>query len=330
MVQHSNKPSDPSGRRLVVTLGPSSFSLAKALADAGATEFRLNASHMSVDDLAERCAALRRDFPKIRCVVDLQGKKMRIGAISARQLAPNMLVTLSNDPDDDQSVYVPHSELFAQVAIGEHLSLDDGRIEIEIEWCESRRLQARVRRAGLLKPRKGLNRVEHPLELFDLTAADQSIVSRCAQFDNTDFAVSFAEDGTEAEWIRTRAPARRVILKVERREALLKLPSLVAAADELWICRGDLGAQLGLAQMADAVASIRPNEFETPTLMAGQVLEHVRTHDTPTRSEVCHLSDLLQRGYAGVVLSDETAIGDFPELATRWAATLMHDFMIRG
>jgi pyruvate kinase len=182
-----------------------------------------------------------------------------------------------------------------------------------------------VQRPGVLLARKGLNRIEHPIELVDLAETDQQTVSRCLSVPGVDFAVSFASDGTEAAWIRRRAPDRRVILKVEREEALVHLDALAAHADELWICRGDLGAQLGLSNMANAVARIEPRRYAVPVLMAGQVLEHLTQHDQPTRSEVCHLVGLISHGYAGVVLSDETAIGIAPLNATRWAAQLMHD-----
>ena len=139
-------------------------------------------------------------------------------------------------------------------------------------------------------------------------------------------AISFVADGDELDWARRRAPGRRVIAKIERREASLRLESIAERADEIWICRGDLGAQLGLAAMASWVARCSPGTIPRPVLMAGQVLEHLTKHATPTRSEVCHLHDLVTRGYAGIVLSDETAIGSHPELAVRTAVDLISAF----
>ncbi len=308
-----------------MTLGPKSFDAAAALVQAGATELRLNASHMSPDEVWRHCQALRAALPRIHCVVDLQGKKMRIGAIQPRQLELDARVVLSSDPNDKQGIFVPHPELFEQVKDGERLSFDDGRIEVRIVGREPTRLVARVQRAGLLRPRKGLNRVEHPIELDDLTTTDQQTIARCLSIADVDFAVSFASNGSEADWVRSRAKGRRVILKVERAEAIANLSLLAHTADELWICRGDLGAQLGLCNMAKQLASVDPRKHSVPVLMAGQVLEHLTQHDTPTRSEVCHLTDLILRGYAGIVLSDETAIGLSPASATRWAAQLMHE-----
>jgi pyruvate kinase len=131
-------------------------------------------------------------------------------------------------------------------------------------------------------------------------------------------------DGGEAAWLRARG-RRRVILKIERDEAIRSLLSTSAAADEVWICRGDLGAQLGLQAMARAVHSVDPRQIAVPVLLAGQVLEHLTHHAEPTRSEVCHLHDALLRGFAGIVLSDETAIGVDPVNAVRWAARLLRE-----
>jgi pyruvate kinase len=310
---------------VVATLGPKSFTLATALAKAGATEFRLNASHMSADEVARRCRELRRELPDARCTVDLQGKKMRVGNREALTLTAGQAVRLCDSVTDTAAIYVPHPELFAQARVGEHLTFDDGRLEVQIDATRPNELTARVLRGGVLGTRKGLNRTEHPIKMLDLSVDDRATVLACAAIDGINFAVSFVEDGVEADWVRKLAPKRRVALKIERQEAVENWLALAERADELWICRGDLGAQLGPVPMARAIASISPRQSAIPVLMAGQVLEHLTHHETPTRSEVCHLFDLVQRGYAGLVLSDETATGDAPVTAVSWAARLLHE-----
>ncbi len=139
-------------------------------------------------------------------------------------------------------------------------------------------------------------------------------------------AFSFMFDGTEAAWLRHAAPGCGVVGKVERQEALDSLDDIAASVDAVWICRGDLGAQLGPAALARGVAALDPVRVPVPVLMAGQVLEHLTRHAQPTRSEVCHLFDLVARGFAGIVLSDETAIGDDPVHAVATAADLLASF----
>ena len=113
-----------------------------------------------------------------------------------------------------------------------------------------------------------------------------------------------------------------LIAKLERRPAVDQGTQLAKSADELWLCRGDLGAELGAKAMAEAVHrfSARVGRLSTPAFLAGQVLEHMAEHPTPTRSEVCYLHDALTKGYRGVVLSDETAVGRYPVESCRIAA----------
>jgi pyruvate kinase len=158
-----------------------------------------------------------------------------------------------------------------------------------------------------------------PARLCD---SDGAVLDACRHLDDIEYAISFVRDGREAEWVRAWG-RRRIILKIERDEAVRSLLTTSTAGDEVWICRGDLGAQLGLEAMARAVHDVDPPRIAVPVLLAGQVLEHLTHHAEPTRSEVCHLYDVLLRGFDGLVLSDETAIGVNPENAVRWAARLL-------
>jgi len=113
-----------------------------------------------------------------------------------------------------------------------------------------------------------------------------------------------------------------LIAKLERQPAVDEALQIADIADELWLCRGDLGAELGMKAMAEAVDrfSQRLREYAVPVYLAGQVLEHLTIHQTPTRSEVCYLFDTIKKGYRGLVLSDETAIGKDPINACKIAA----------
>jgi pyruvate kinase len=307
----------------VATAGPSSFGEEQTLIAAGATCIRLNASHLAPDDVVEHCRRITAQNPLSSCVIDLQGAKMRLADNAPRQVQGGETIRLSCDPSLDDALYVPHPELFEQSHHGDRLSLDDGRLLLEVSEVHPSSLCARADRDYLILPRKGLNRQDHPIYIEDLSATDRELVCRCQGIGNTYFAVSFVVDGREAAWVKRRAPDARVALKLERREALMNLELIARCADELWICRGDLGAQLGIFDLGRAVSAIVPSRFGVPVLMAGQVLEHLTMHTEPTRSEVCHLHDLVALGYAGIVLSDETAIGEHPALAARWARQLL-------
>jgi pyruvate kinase len=310
--------------QLVATLGPASFGCAADLAAAGATAFRLNASHLDLDGLSAAISSIRQSCPHAPVIIDLQGAKMRIALSAPRSVASGDVVTFSGGGASD--VRVPHPELFLQTRVGDTLSVDDGRVRFEVVGIARGVMEARAIDGGPLLPNKGLNVEQHPVRLDRLTDRDLAVCRLAAREALPALAFSFMIDGMEADWLRAVAPASLVIGKIERAEAVSNLGTIATRVDAVWICRGDLGAQLGPGALARSVAAVAPSSLSVPVLMAGQVLEHLTSHPEPTRSEVCHLFDLVARGYAGIVLSDETAIGCDPVHAVSTAASLLAAF----
>jgi len=316
----------PPGFEIVATLGPASFTMAGELARAGATALRLNASHLSPEDLARRAVQAREAAPDLPLVVDLQGAKMRVGAIVERPLAAGARVRFAADAGSPGDVPLPHPELFAAADIGATLGCDDGRLRFVVRARGEGWLEAEALVVGCLKPRKGVNLLEHPVRLSGLTPGDAARLDAVSGLARLQVAWSFTFDGREAAWVRARVPGTPVAAKVERIEAVDALAEIAARVEAVWVCRGDLGEQLGPGALGRFVGSLSPKDLRCPVLMAGQVLEHLTAHAEPTRSEVCHLYDLLARGYAGIVLSDETAIGVHPAHAVAQAAALVSAF----
>ena len=310
--------------QIVATVGPSSWSLVRALREAGATAFRLNASHLDANALHARLSAISGDAADAEIVVDLQGAKMRLGRMPALDVTAGQEVVFSLD--GRAGLPLPHPELFGQAGPGDTMSVDDGRVRLTVLASDGERLRARASESGRLQERKGVNLVEHPVVLAGLTPGDRAAFDAARSLGVRTFAFSFMRDGSEARWLKALDEGCRVVGKVERREAAGQVDALAARVDAVWICRGDLGVQLGPAGLARFVATADPTRLAAPVLMAGQVLEHLTAHPEPTRSEVCHLYDLAARGYAGIVLSDETAIGADPVRAVRAAAALVAAF----
>ncbi|RPJ57594.1 MAG: hypothetical protein EHM23_20060 [Acidobacteria bacterium] len=311
--------------QILVTLGPASDALLEPLMDAGASAFRLNTAHMSLEKttlLAQRIRSLKSDFP---IVFDLQGAKMRLGVFPPTQVRQGEEVVFARDPFGTASIPVEHSEFYEQVSPGEMVSVDDDRLRFEVLWKDIQSALCRVLADGVLKPRKGINVTDHPVELRSLREFDQQVCLLAAQLKETSCAISFVKDGREATWVRQLAPESPVTAKIERAEAVANLNEISEQVDSVWICRGDLGAQIGLQRMASWISSLAPLSVSRPVWMAGQVLQHLTAHPDPTRSEVCHLADLIRRGYAGIVLSDETAIGQDPLRAVRTASSLVRE-----
>ncbi|HEX7484951.1 MAG TPA: pyruvate kinase [Vicinamibacterales bacterium] len=294
------------------------------LAASGATAFRVNASHLDLAGLSRALARIREACPDAPIVVDLQGAKMRVGLCEPRDVTREQILRFSTSADGD--VQVPHAELFRQATVGDTVSVNDGRLRFEVVRRTTDHLEGRALNSGRLLPRTGVNVEQHPVRLQGLTARDAEMCHVATRHRASALAFSFMTDGDEAAWLRAASPGCRVIGKVERSEATTHLDQIAARVDGIWICRGDLGVQLGFRALARFVGALEPARYPVPVLMAGQVLEHITSHPDATRSEVCHLFDLVERGFAGIVLSDETAIGRDPVHAVSTAAGLLTSF----
>jgi len=302
---------------VVLTLGPSSSEPAvlERLA-CTARRFRLNGSHLTPDELTTwlgRIAALPRG--PVPVVVDLQGAKMRLADYpTTPALAAAVELVCTDAPPTDPAVLpIPHQRLFNALAVGDELSLNDDRVRLVVTAVGRDVARASVVRNGPCSAGKGVNRRSHPIELDELLARDRTLVAAAERFSFVTFALSFVHSSRDAALVRA-CTERPVAAKIERSEAMADLPAIAAAFDEVWFCRGDLGAQAGLAELGPlqvAFERIMP-AFTRPSLLAGQILEHMTVHGTPTRAEVVALHHARLAGWSGVVLSDETAVGRHP------------------
>ena len=311
--------------QIVATLGPASAQVEtqRALAEV-VDRFRLNASHLdaaSLERWLEGLAALYWELGReLPVVVDLQGAKMRVGALpTPLELVQGSTVCFVRDQPRDpghdigiDAIPVLHPQLYAAIAAGERLWLDDARLEVAVSEvdAEAGEIRAEVLRGGLLRANKGINRPQHPVPCETLSPRDEAMLKVALRYRFCELAFSFVHDGSEAALLPTTV---KRIAKIEREEALSHLHAISAAFDELWLCRGDLGSQAGIFRLGElqerfCVEHIAAHP-DTPGLLAGQVLEHLTEHREATRSEVVGLHQAERSGFAGIVLSDETAVG---------------------
>ncbi len=319
------------GHDIIATLGPASAEpdLWQQMLAAGASSFRLNTSHLNLDDLdgwlqrlAGFRAALGLDFA---VTLDLQGSKWRVGQFPAFELVAGQIIelALAGETECPGCLPVPHADFFqaAQTSGGE-IVLNDAKSRMVIEEIGAERLRARVMLGGQISAHKGITFNRSDFRKEALNEKDREIVGCTQGLGWVDYAVSYVRDGQEMRAYRKALGAEaRLIAKLERGPALEDVPGIAAQVEGVWLCRGDLGAELGLAGMAAAAHrfAARVSSLPCPAFLAGQVLEHMTTHPTPTRAEVCGIYDALQAGYRGVVLSDETAIGVNPVRAVQAA-----------
>ena len=316
---------------IIATLGPASAQAEtwQTMLDAGATAFRLNTSHLSLselDDWLEQLSPfLEGRAGPIPLVLDLQGSKWRLGGFEPFVLVEGQTIDLiyADAVEGDQALPVPHADFF-QAAPGSsgEIALNDARIRLGVVTAHPDRVEARVLLGGPIAPRKGITFTASTYRAEQLSDKDRAIFERGRDLPTVRFAISYVKDAAEmARYRGLFGPGAALIAKLERGQAMSEAAGVAQYADEVWVCRGDLGAELGLPAMAQAVADFSDGvrALPVPAIMAGQVLEHMVEHATPTRSEVCYLYDALQRGYQGVVLSDEAAIGRYPVESCRVA-----------
>ncbi len=297
---------------------------------AGVTGFRLNTSHLSLEQLQDWLGRISRFYEatgaSLPVVLDLQGSKWRVGDFPAFDLAPGELVRLFFGKASRQAgvLPVPHADFFrAASAASRVILLNDAKIRLEVQSLGENELTARVVQGGRISAHKGITFQASDYRVEAISAKDRAIVEQTRRQPWARYAISYVRDAHEMErYRRLFGPAAYLVAKLERGPAMEEAQEIGRIANELWVCRGDLGAELGLAGMARAVARLseRIGEMGVPVLMAGQVLEHMAQEPAPTRSEICYLYDTLARGYRGFVLSDEAAIGLYPVQSCQAAA----------
>jgi pyruvate kinase len=318
--------------QLIATLGPKSDNERtwQAMLVAGAAGFRLNTSHLSPAQLAswvERLGvffATQDSVPPL--VLDLQGSKWRLGQFPECVLTSGQRVTLirAASVDGPGALPVPHADFFraAPLSSGE-IVLDDAKMRLALEAQGPDTIYARVVDGGVILPRKGVTYTASAYRQESLGDNDRAVLNSTRQLAGIRYAVSYVKDAVEMAHYRAQiGSSAHLIAKLERRPALEEVGGIAASADELWLCRGDLGAELGARAMAEGAHqfSARVRAMPVPVLLAGQVFEHMTEHSTPTRAELCGAYDALRAGYRGFVLSDETAIGRDPVASCRVAA----------
>jgi pyruvate kinase len=316
--------------RITATLGPgsSSESVWQAMVSAGAGEFRLNTSHLSLEELqgwVDR-AGVFSESSGLSLVLDLQGGKWRLGQFAPFSLEAGQWVTLeyAQSTREPEVLPVPHLDFFqAAPTSGREIVLNDAKVVLARETSDERTMGARVVLGGEISPRKGITYAACGFRTEELGEKDRAILEMTRTLPFIRYALSYVKDAEEmARYRHAFGNEARLIAKLEREPALEDAQGIALCAEELWLCRGDLGAEMGLTRMAGAIHRFTRQVpgLPVPVVLAGQVLEHMVKSPVPTRSEVCCIHDALVQGYQGLVLSDETAVGEHPVEACLTAA----------
>jgi pyruvate kinase len=316
--------------KIVATLGPSTDDpeRLKKMIRTGLDVARINFSHGTEVDQRARAdglhAAASASGRDVGVMGDLQGPKIRIqrfrdGKVMLKD-GDDFFLDTAMDPRGGTSagVGVAYTNLPRDVTAGDALLLDDGQITLSVERIEGSRIHTKVVSGGELSDHKGINRQGGGLSAPALTDKDRADIKIAADL-NLDFlAVSFvrsADDVNEARQLLREAGGQGLIVaKIERTEAVHNIDAIIDASDVIMVARGDLGVELGYAELTGMQKQIirRTRRKNKIVITATQMMESMISHSIPTRAEVSDVANAVMDGTDAVMLSAETAVGAYP------------------
>lgn len=311
--------------RIVATLGPASAApdMTLALAQAGVDVFRLNFSHGSHDDHAKAYASVRAAEVKtgrpLGVLADLQGPKLRLGTFAAGKvmLTKGAHFRLDRDPapGDDTRCCLPHPEIFAALGVDEDLLIDDGKLRLRVlehgaDWAKTEIIQP-----GPVSDRKGVNVPTAILPISAMTAKDRKDLTFALSLGVDWVALSFVQRAADMAELRKLVDGKAACLaKIEKPAALEHLSEILDYCDGVMVARGDLGVELAPEDVPVAQKTIlrAARQRGVPTIVATQMLESMISAAAPTRAEASDVANAVYEGTDALMLSAETASGQFP------------------
>ncbi|HEY6816865.1 MAG TPA: pyruvate kinase [Croceibacterium sp.] len=321
---------DPRGRKvkILATLGPASRDpeMLRRLFRAGADAFRVNLSHGDHADHAAAMKAIRaleKEFNRpIAILCDLQGPKLRVGTFAEeRAVIPHghrFVLDRDPTPGDVTRVQLPHPEIFAVIAVGQRLLINDGKIRLRVTEAHPDRIVCTAEVGGVISDRKGVNVPDAEVPIPALTEKDRRDLAFALENGADWIGLSFVQRPEDlAEARRLMGGHGALCAKIEKPQAIRRLDEIIELADGVMVARGDLGVELNPEEVPPLQKRI-VNATRTsgkPVIVATQMLESMIESPAPTRAEVSDVANAVYDGADVVMLSAETAAGQWPEEA---------------
>lgn len=311
--------------KIVATLGPASSTpeTIRALFMAGADVFRLNFSHGKQEDHAARLKILREleaSTGRPICVMaDLQGPKLRVATFKDGfiTVSPGHRLTLdlSREPGDETRVGLPHPEIFAAMSVGTELLVDDGKVKLRVLSFTPEQAQVEVLVGNRISDRKGVNVPNAVLPLSPLTAKDRDDLRFALDIGVDWVALSFVQRPDDVAEARRLIAGRAALLsKMEKPSAIQHFEEIVEMSDGIMVARGDLGVEMPPEDVPSIQKMLVREAWRAgkPVIVATQMLESMISSPTPTRAEASDVATAVYDGADAVMLSAETASGQYP------------------
>ncbi|MEM7490704.1 MAG: pyruvate kinase [Pseudomonadota bacterium] len=311
--------------KIVATLGPASddYETIRALFEAGADVFRLNMSHGDHDDIRARHNTIRdieRDVGRPICILaDLQGPKLRCGVFAGDEAeieeGAKFRFDLSDAPGDATRAQLPHKEIFEALSPGSTLLVNDGKLRLTVDECGDDFAECTVVTGGTISNRKGVNVPDVVLPLAALSEKDRKDLAFVCELGVDWLALSFVQRAADVAEARELARGRAAILsKIEKPAAVEAFEEILAASDGIMVARGDLGVELPVQAVPPIQKRLirKCRAAAKPVIVATQMLESMIESPMPTRAEVSDVATAIYEGTDAVMLSAESAAGQYP------------------
>jgi len=311
--------------KIIATLGPSSSTetTIAQLFDAGVDVFRLNFSHGSHEDHRHRVKLIRgieeRRGRPIGILMDIQGPKLRLGKFGMGSANLNkddkLRLDLDPAPGNETRVNLPHPEIFAALDIGSQLMIDDGRVRLQVTECDSDYADTEVIVGGVISDHKGVNIPGVILPISVITEKDRADLEYGLTLDIDWVGQSFVQQRSDVEELKKLVKDQaKILVKLEKPSALEDMDEILEVCDGVMVARGDLGVELPPEQVPVAQKKIirRCRQVGKPVVIATHMLDSMVTAPVPTRAEASDVATAIYDGVDAVMLSAETAAGDYP------------------
>ena len=311
--------------KIVATLGPASAApeMIERLFIAGVDVFRINLSHSTHDGAkalynAVRACAARHRHP-IGILADLQGPKFRIGNFDAGRVKLTAGSIFKFDRDETlgtgERVFLPHTQIFEAIKPGHTLVLDDGKLRMRVIETSPVQIHAEVTTGGLLASRKGISMPDTLLPISPLTEKDKADLVHALKLGVDWVALSFVQRAEDVHEVRKLIGSRAAIVsKIEKPSAVADLEDVIAASDAIMVARGDLGVEMPVEKVPGLQKKITrlARAAGKPVIIATQMLESMISSPMPTRAEVSDVATAVFDGADAIMLSAESAVGQYP------------------
>ena len=311
--------------KIVATLGPSSsdYDTIKELHLAGADVFRLNMSHGTHDEIAKRHKIIRQIEDElsspIAILADLQGPKLRVGQFKngVEELTENekFSLDLKDELGTKDRVQLPHPEIFQALHEGAHLLINDGKIKLMVEKCGPDFADCLVLNGGEISDRKGVNVPDVILPLAALSEKDRTDLNFICDLGIDWLALSFVQRAEDIVDARNLIAGRASVMsKIEKPSAVKSFDDILKVSDGVMVARGDLGVELPVQNVPPIQKRLvrKCRAAAKPVIVATQMLESMIESPMPTRAEVSDVATAIYEGSDAIMLSAESAAGQFP------------------